>query len=219
MKLLCVAICLLLVAGSDVFAQLTGTNPLVRFHTDMGDIDVLLLQDVAPKNVANFLSYVTPGKYDNSFIHRSPPMFVVQGGDYKFVNGQVVAITQGSPVVNEFHISNTRGTLAMAKVAGDPNSATDQWFFNESDANAATLDTQNGGFTVFGRIINSTGLMTMDTIASVPIYDKGSPFDQIPLRNYNPMNQVMDPNLVHVIWIKVVPQIAALTPPSANPIH
>jgi cyclophilin family peptidyl-prolyl cis-trans isomerase len=217
-------LCFALTAGSHaLFGQLAGTNPISRFHTDLGDIDVLLLQDVAPKNVANFLGYVNPGSYDNSFIHRSPKNFVVQGGGFKYVNGQVVSIAQHAPVVNEFHVSNTRGTLAMAKVAGDPNSATNQWFFNESDSNASGpngLDTQNGGFTVFGRIINSSGLTTMDTIAAVPVYVFQAPFDQVPLRDpYHYPDAFMDSNLVHVIWIKVVPQIVALTHPNANTIH
>src|ERR1041385_5885382 len=119
MKLSRLVFLFLLAAGSHAFAQLAGTNPLVRFHTDLGDIDVLLFQDVAPKNVANFLSYVNSNAYDNTFIHRSVPNFVIQGGGYKFINGQPVAIAQHSPVVNEFHVSNTRGTLAMAKVAND----------------------------------------------------------------------------------------------------
>jgi cyclophilin family peptidyl-prolyl cis-trans isomerase len=219
MKSWSLVFCLLLGAGSQAsFAQVSGTNPLARFHTDLGDMDVILLQDVAPKTVANFLGYVTRGAYDNSFIHRSPPSFVIQGGGYKFVNNQVTSIPQDPPVVNEFHVSNTRGTLAMAKLAGNPNSATNQFFFNESNNNAANLDIQNGGFTVFGAIINSAGLTTMDTIAAVPIYNAGSPFDQLPLRNYDTHNQIQDPNLVHVIWIKVVPEIVALTP-AANTVH
>jgi cyclophilin family peptidyl-prolyl cis-trans isomerase len=217
-------ICFALVAGAhSLFGQLAGTNPLVRFHTDLGDMDVLLLQDTAPNTVTNFLGYVNPGAYDNSFIHRSPPNFVVQGGGFKYVNKQVIGITQHPPVVNEFHLSNKRGTVAMAKSPNDPNSATSQWFFNESDSNAgppASLDTQNGGFTVFGRIINSAGLTTMDTIAAVPVYVFQAPFDQVPLRDpYHYPDQFQDSNLVHVIWIKVMPQIVSLTHPSANTIH
>lgn len=221
MKLWLIACLALIGAAPPAYSQLAGTNPLVRFHTDLGEMDVLLLQDVAPNTVANFLRYVNRGDYDNTFIHRSPPMFVIQGGGYRLVNGTATAIRQDAPVINEFHVSNRRGTIAMAKLGNDPNSATNQWFFNESDSNAgppANLDTQNGGFTVFGRITTSFGLATMDAIAAVPIYNAGSPFDQIPLRNYV-SGPIQDQNLVHVAWIKVVPLIAALTHPSANTIH
>lgn len=219
MKLWWLLFCFVLTAGSQaLFGQSSGSNPIARFHTDLGDIDVVLLQDVAPNTVANFLRYVNRGAYDNSFIHRSVPSFIVQGGGYTYLNGQPTSIPQDPPVVNEFHVSNKRGTLAMAKLAGNPNSATNQWFFNESNSNAANLDTQNGGFTVFGRMINSSGLAAMDTIAAVPIFNVGAPFDQLPLQNYAG-GTIVDANLVHVIWIKVVPQILALTHPAANTVH
>jgi cyclophilin family peptidyl-prolyl cis-trans isomerase len=115
--------------------------------------------------------------------------------------------------VNEFHVSNTRGTLAMAKLDGNPNSATSRWFFNELDSNASNLDSQNGGFTVFGRIINTAGFSTMDAIAAVPIYNAGAPFDQLPLRNFTSGGTIHNANLIHVIWLKVMPQILAVTHP------
>lgn len=187
-----------------------AANPLVRFRTDLGDIDVVLLQDAAPATVANFLGYVNRKDYDNTFIHRSPPNFVIQGGGFKYVNDRVVAIPQQQPVVNEFNVSNTRGTLAMAKLGGDPDSATSGWFFNLSD-NSTNLDNQNGGFTVFGRIINSSGLANMDAIAAVPIFNAGSPFDQLPLRNFT-SGTIQDNNFVRIISVSMVPSLEISRP-------
>lgn len=220
MKTLILLCCFALAAGSNtVFAQNSAANPIVRFQTDLGNIDVLLLADVAPRTVANFLNYVNQGAYDNSFIHRSPPQFVIQGGGYRYVNNSVVTVPQDPPVANEFRVSNTRGTLAMAKLGGNPDSATNQWFFNESDSNAPNLDNQNGGFTVFGRVVSTSGLSVMDAVAALPIYNAGSPFDQLPLRNFV-SGPIQDANLVHVISIRVVGKFfLVVSHPSANLIH
>ncbi|MBT8122125.1 MAG: peptidylprolyl isomerase, partial [Gammaproteobacteria bacterium] len=66
-----------------------------------------------------------------------------------------------------FSLSNLRGTLAMAKLPGDPDSATSEWFFNMQD-NSVTLDGQNGGFTVFAQV-QGTGMDIVDDIAALPI--------------------------------------------------
>src|SRR5579864_3581497 len=81
----------------------------VRFETNLGNIDVQLLPNDAPKTVANFLVYLEANDYAGSFIHRSVPGFVFQGGGYQWsdTNGPV-AIAQKAPVVNEFKVSNTR---------------------------------------------------------------------------------------------------------------
>ena len=154
----------------------------VRFQTNFGDIDVTLLTDSAPATVANFLKYVNRGSFTNSFFHRSVPGFIIQGGGYQF-DTSAKEIPADPPVRNEFRVSNTRGTLAMAKLGNDPNSATTQWFFNLAN-NASILNFQNGGFTVFGRVANAAGLAVMDRIADVPVFNAGSPFDQLPLQNY-----------------------------------
>ena len=179
---------------------------VARFTTSLGDIDVQLRPDVAPATVANFLAYVTSGNYNDSFFHRSVSNFIIQGGGYAIANGQVVTIAARNPVVNEFHLSNTRGTIAMAKLASGPNTATDQWFFNEAD-NSANLDSQNGGFTAFGTITDSAGLAVMDAIGALNTTDAGSPFDQLPvLPAYKTGATVQTSDLVMVNSVVLLPE-------------
>lgn len=194
-----------------LFVPLTLPGQTVRFETNVGNIDVQLLPNDAPKTVANFLAYLHANAYVNSFIHRSVAQFVFQGGGYQWsdANGPV-PITQNAPVVNEFKVSNNRGTLAMAKLGTDPNSATSQWYFNEVD-NSSNLDSTNGGFTVFGRVANDASLAVMDQIANEPIYDAsgtfGSDFTTLPLVNYN--GTFSSQNLVLITAILVVPGIGS----------
>jgi cyclophilin family peptidyl-prolyl cis-trans isomerase len=204
----------------NTFALSGVTQPVVRFTTVLGNIDVQLRPDVAPLTVANFLGYVnstvTGANYNSSIIHRSVPGFIIQGGGYYLTSASLIGtITAGPTVANEFHLSNTRGTIAMAKLGSDPNSATDQWFFNLAD-NSANLDSQNGGFTVFGSVIEGD-LATMDAIANVPVPNPGplaSPFDSIPLLNYTYPNTVAPSNLVIV---NSVAPIALLNKSGAGP--
>ena len=177
------------------------------FNTTEGDIYVELRPDVAPKNVANFLYYVNNGTYTSSIIHRVQAGFVNQGGGYKLnSDGQIIAPTTAAPVVNEFKLSNVRGTLAMAKVSNDPNSATDQFFFNAAD-NSSILDGQDGGYTVIGQIVGVQGanvgsqsesLAVMDAINAVPTFTFQSPFTSIPLINYTQGEAVTPSNYVYV---------------------
>ena len=177
------------------------TNPIVRFQTNLGDIDVELLADAAPRTVANFLNYVNKGAYTNTIIHRSVANFVIQGGGFRVSPTSIDSIPSDPPVPNEYRVSNTRGTIAMAKQADNPNSATNQWFFNLRDENALNLDAQNGGFTVFGKITNAAGLAVMDAIARVPTYP--TPYaDTTPIRDYRPGQVVQPSNFITVQSIR-----------------
>ncbi len=131
-------------------------NTVVRFETTMGDIDIELFDNAAPITVANFLSYVRRGDYDRTFFHRLDNDFVVQGGLSRIApSGTGFAeIPTQPPVQNEFNQSNLEGTISMARVGGQVNSATSQFFFNL--ANNTFLDTVDQGFTVFGKIVGGT---------------------------------------------------------------
>ena len=188
-------------------AASTLPNPIVRFDTSLGNIDVELSPSAAPNNVANFLSYVNNSAYNGSFMHRSVPNFAIQGGGYDFNNGSITAIPTQAAVNNEFNLSNVRGTLAMA--LSGPNTATSQWFFNEVD-NSATLDTQSGGYTVIGNVVTNDGLGVMDAIAALQTANfsngnSASPFQMVPVVDYTSGTAVQSNNLVTVTSIAAQP--------------
>ena len=155
-------------------------------RTVLGDIDITLLTSVAPLTVANFLQYANRGAYNNTVFHRSVPGFIIQTGGFILAgNDFTTRVPQDPPVRNEYNISNTRGTVAMAKLGSNPNSATNEFFFNLAD-NSSNLNNQNGGFTVFGRVANASSQAVVDRIASaqVPSGVFISPWDAMPLFNY-----------------------------------
>jgi peptidyl-prolyl cis-trans isomerase A (cyclophilin A) len=185
-------------------AVAANAQTLVRIQTTQGAIDMTLLDAEAPITVANFLAYVRGGDYLDVFVHRNAWLsattpFVIQAGGWKWPAGSGIAsVASRGTVTNEFSParSNLRGTVAMAKVANNPDSATSQWFINMGN-NAANLDNQNGGFTVFARV-TAPGMATADRIAALPNVSVGTPynFDSLPLQNWQGGTQVGRGNVV-----------------------
>jgi len=171
--------CLVLLLAISATAQ---ANTIVRISTTFGDFSLELFDTVAPNTVQNFLNYVNRGAYNGSYFHRLEQSFVLQGGGYQFVPFVgPVEIPADPPIVNEFSLSNVRGTVAMAKVGDNPDSATSQWFVNLAD-NSANLDVQNEGFTVFGRVLGD-GMLVLDTINGLTAEFLGTLQDKVPLYN------------------------------------
>ncbi len=169
--------------GSGLLLAQPASATVVQVQTVLGDIEINLFDKTTPKTVANFLAYVNANAYTNDVVHRSVPGFVIQAGGYSYPGSlPLVTVAQNATVANEPVYSNVRGTIAMAKMASDPNSATNQWFINLAD-NSANLDTQNGGFTVFGQV-TTNGMAVVDAIAAINAFNLGGDFTAIPLRNY-----------------------------------
>lgn len=197
-------------SASFMTAQ-SANATIVQFQTVMGNFSVNLYDKGTPKTVENFLAYVRSGAYTNTFIHRSDPGFVLQGGGFKY---PWAPIPQNPVVVNEPVYANKRGTIAMAK-GTSVNSATNQWFFNLED-NSANLDSNTGGFTVFGQVMDD-GMLTLNNIAALAIINYGGvPLNELPVRGYTSGTTVTDQHLVMITGIVVldenVDSAANLTP-------
>ena len=151
-------------------------NPKVLFKTNKGDITIELFPDKAPKTVANFLGYVRTKHYDGTIFHRVIASFVAQGGGFD-KDYQRQPTKAAINIEADNGLSNERGTIAMART-GDPNSATDQFFFNlkfNGFLNHRSKTRQGWGYTVFGKVIS--GMNIVSRIARAPT-GSGGPFSK-----------------------------------------
>lgn len=184
-------------------------DTVVRLQTNFGDIDFELFDNAAPITVANFLKYVRDGDFDQSFFHRyavntqgtpSPSddtPFVIQGGYARLHNPVTTGpfagtstdnsarawepIPTDAPITNEFNQANLIRTVAMARLGGQPNSATSQFFINL--ANNTNLDTVDGGFTVFGRVATDASWSVVQSIITgLTVSAQGGTFNELPTR-------------------------------------
>lgn len=193
---------------------------VVEVRTNMGNFSVNLFDEDTPETVENFLEYVNSGAYANTVVHRLDPGFVIQSGGFSY-NGALPldTVATGTPVINEPALSNVRGTLAMAKLSGDPDSATSQWFINLDD-NSQNLDLQNGGFTVFGQVIDD-GMEIVDNISELPRFNLGGAANTIPLQNFTATdaqnNVEPDENNFVLITDVVVTDATTVTNPDLTP--
>ncbi len=171
---------------------------LAQFRTVFGDIEVELYDQDKPVTVQNFIRYVQSGAYQNVFSHRLVPGFVAQGGGFAITNrgttnATIVPVPTFPSITNEFGVgrrfSNVYGTIAMAKLGGDTNSASSQWFFNLTDNAFLDAPDTNNFFVVFGHVIRGTNVLNTlnrfqywtGTQRSNLIYNWGAPFDTLPL--------------------------------------
>lgn len=158
------------------------SNPQVELHVaGYGVITLELDQDKAPNTVANFLSYVAKGHYDNTIFHRVIPGFMVQGGG---MEPGMKEKRGDAPINNEANngLKNQSYTVAMART-GDPHSATAQFFINVADngfLNHTAPSQQGWGYAVFGKVVSGTDVV--DKIKQVKTGRKGY-HDDVPLED------------------------------------
>ncbi|MEK6702275.1 MAG: peptidylprolyl isomerase [Planctomycetota bacterium] len=147
----------------------------VELKTSLGPIVLKLDAEKAPVSTKNFLDYVAAGHYDGTIFHRVIESFMVQGGGFT-VDMKQKAVNK--PIVNEYKngLKNTRGTVAMARLGGNPDSATCQFFINVVDNGFLDREQSDGAaYAVFGRVV--TGMDVVDKIRKTPTGTKSGMSD------------------------------------------
>jgi len=142
----------------------------VKLSTTKGDITLELDENEAPISTENFLGYVDEGFYDGLIFHRVIDGFMIQGGGFTPDMQQKKA---GNTIKNEWqnNLSNKRGAIAMARIGGDPDSASSQFFINVKDNAFLDQEQPDGAaYAVFGEVVD--GLDVVDEIKNVDTTNK-----------------------------------------------
>lgn len=150
--------------------------PKVSMKTSLGEIQLELNAEKAPKSVENFLQYVKSGFYNGTIFHRVIGNFMIQGGGYD-TKGNLKPT--GPSIENEAKngLRNREYTIAMARTS-DPHSANAQFFINTNDNRFLDYPGQDGwGYAVFGKVIK--GADVVDKIEAVQTGRRDKPVQDV----------------------------------------
>jgi cyclophilin family peptidyl-prolyl cis-trans isomerase len=146
--------------------------------TEIGDIEVELYDESAPKAAKNFIDLANKGFYDGVIFHRVIPDFVIQGGDGQY--GKKASLERSrvgtggpgykfedEPVKGDY----VRGALAMANAG--PNTNGSQFFIIHADLTGKLPKS----YTLFGQV--TKGLDVVDKIATAPRDGRDLPHEPV----------------------------------------
>tara|TARA_R110000737_G_scaffold2923_16_gene9906 strand:+ start:166672 stop:167361 length:690 start_codon:yes stop_codon:yes gene_type:complete len=142
----------------------------VSLDTTKGTMYLALNETKAPITVENFLSYVEDGFYNDTIFHRVMEGFMIQGGGFE--EGLKKKATKAE-IKNEWKngLKNMRGTIAMARLGNQPDSASSQFFINLADNGFLDQPRDGAGYAVFGHLVK--GEDVLDAIGSAPTSSQG----------------------------------------------
>ena len=143
---------------------------MITLHTNFGDIKLELDFEKAPNTAANFKQYAEDGFYAGTIFHRVIAGFMIQGGGF---TQDLQKKSTKDEIKNEWKngLKNMRGTIAMARLGRQPDSATSQFFINLSDNGFLDQPRDGAGYAVFGHVVK--GEDVLDAIGAAKTAPQG----------------------------------------------
>jgi cyclophilin family peptidyl-prolyl cis-trans isomerase len=146
--------------------------------TELGDIEIELFDQSAPKAAANFIDLARKGFYDDVVFHRVIPDFVAQAGDGQYgkkASLQKSRVGTGGPGYKfedeKVQGDYLRGSLAMANAG--PNTNGSQFFICHQDLTGKLPK----NYTLFGQV--TRGMDVVDRIVGAPRDGRDLPHDPV----------------------------------------
>lgn len=144
-----------------------------RITTSLGDLNIELLPEFAPRAVWNFVKLAKAGYYNNTIFHRNIKGFMIQGGD-PTGTGRGGQSIWGKPFNDEFdgpEKHDKRGVLSMANKGKNTN--TSQFFITYRQV--PHLDRKH---TIFARVVGGLDT-TLKTMEMAEVGEKDKPVDDV----------------------------------------
>ena len=199
------------IKSNEVMVDVEPRKQAVLF-TDRGTMKIQFDYEKAPKHVENFIELARDGFYNQRTIHRIEPGFMFQTGCPK---GDGTGMRPDGKTLNaEFNdTSIDRGTVCMARLESDPNSASCQFFVT-----ATRIPEWDGRYTVFGKLVGEESMATLDNIMSQPVDDDGRPKHRVLVSFVRIVDMPVDFHPVEAAPVQLPPTPAELpTVPVESP--
>ncbi len=147
-----------------------------RIETNLGDVNIELQTETAPKAVWNFVKLAQKGYFKGVAFHRNIRNFMIQGGD-PTGTGKGGTSIWGKNFQDEFDgplTHDARGIVSMANKGKNTNSS--QFFITYKPAKH--LDRKH---TIFGRVVGGTDVLAK--MEDVPTDGSNRPLNKIVMRD------------------------------------
>ncbi|MFH1418421.1 MAG: peptidylprolyl isomerase [Planctomycetota bacterium] len=161
----------------------------VVMETEYGTLAIELLYDQAPRHVANFLELIDRRFYNGKVFHTVyPHQFLLGGCGSGDGTGKR---PDGLTLAPEFN--NTQfltGTVGMALIEGDPDSASSQFFICLSPQPA-----WHGRYTAFARVRGPQSLMTLQRLGEAAVDAQHRPVQPLVIKSMTAVDVPYSPDL------------------------
>ncbi len=152
-------------------SQKAYKNPHLLIETQLGNIEIEVYPDKAPKTVATFLSYIDSGYYNASSFYRvlktdefsSPTNTgIIQGGIWQTNPNKKASLTGiEHETTRQSGLSHQSGTISLARTT--PGSANTEFFICIGDQSPLDFDRRGTedrqGFSAFGKVFKGMDIV------------------------------------------------------------
>ncbi len=146
-------------------------NPHILINTQLGDIEVELFPDQAPKTVAAFLSYIDSGFYNNTSFYRvlktddlptNSNTGIIQGGLWQTNSAKKITMAGiKHETTKQTGLTHESGAISLARTT--PGSANTEFFICIGDQSPLDFDRRGTedrqGFAAFGKVFKGMGIV------------------------------------------------------------